>query len=248
MPELKLITAKKDIFFITTAPEMFTKPSSPKESSNKQVCCSRKSSQEETNEPMNQDSDFNSLLTLPEGKIGALSAVPCIQRARSLQKSNCSTEERKCIAKSNSYGDHVRTVDMSSDNLEVPPNTPRPAVSPNRRLSNTRYRLLFQPEATSSSNESMDKTKPLRIYRIPLSNLAGNQSHFHTHTSKIKPMLKLLNSKIEENNLENKSNNDVTIDNKQTTNDVTKKLPIEADKNPIDKITCNCANLSLFTS
>lgn len=244
MPELQLITAKKDIFFITTAPEIFTKQLSPKELRNSEICFSRKSSQGDSNETMNQEIDINPQLTLPGAKN---EAGPYIKRARSLQKSNCSSEEKKCISKSNSYGDHVRNVDFPETNLDIPSNTTRPAISPCRRPSNTRYRLLFQPDPANSSNDSIEKTKPLRVYRIPLVNLAGNQSHFHTHTSKIKPILKLVNSKIEENNLENKSNNDVTIDNKQT-NDVTKKLPIVVEKNPIDKITCNCANLSLFTS
>ncbi|KAL5275099.1 GARNL3 family protein [Megaselia abdita] len=244
MPQLQLISAKRDIFFVTTAPEIFTKELSPKELSISEVICSRKSSQENINEPMNLDSDFSALLTLPDGKLLS-NTGSYIQRARSIQKSSCSSDEKKCIAKSNSCGDHVQTADIPDESIDVPSNTPKPAVSPSRRPSNTRYRLLFQQE--TSSNEAEEKPKPLRVYRIPLVNLAGNQSHFHTHTSKIKPILKLVNNKVEENNIEKKSNIDMIIDNKLN-NDVTKKLNTVVDKNPIDKITCNCANLSLFTS
>lgn len=241
MPELQLITAKKDIFFVTTAPEILAKDLSLKGLQINEIASSRKSSQEDIEEPMNEDS--NTLFPQP-CEISPTS--PSMQRVKSLQKTKGIYEEKKLIVKSNSCGDPSYSSEGHCENLEVPPNTPKPAVSPTRRSSNARYRSLFQQETPPNSNDSPERSKPLRVYRIPLVNLAGNHSHFHMHTSKIKPILKLVNNKIEEDNLENLSNTEVILDNKMC-NDVTKKLTI-VEKNPIDKITCNCANVSLFTS
>ncbi|KAL9881672.1 GTPase-activating Rap/Ran-GAP domain-like protein 3 isoform 3-T3 [Glossina fuscipes fuscipes] len=226
LPELQMITSKRDIFFVTTAPEFMSKDlnirglqiqehasekrfvTTPSEcSSNEELTreslsigdqqiCGNTSKEL----PINPEHEMNNLLEIP-----AMPGQdpPLIQRARSLQKS-AHVEEKPIIAKSNSYGDSYNNSAqrkgsvMEAHLVGVPPNSPRNGttcanslqnkqnspMSPTKR--NSKYRNLFNSTNTTPTTEnyssSPDRSKPLRIYRIPLTKLTGTHSHFNMHS------------------------------------------------------------------
>lgn len=204
--------------------------------------------------------------------------LPSIQRARSLQKPKDRSildDPKRFISKSNSCGDScTNNIVGVKHNIEpcVPPNSPK--VN-NSHHSPTRSRLLKSPinnnktlnqyvnNLVSNNNhhnnehQSPEKSRPFRIFRIPLANLTGNHSHYHTHNSTPKFSIKTQPKKIEEDGLE--------VFGSQTTvggggggsiptNDTNALLEDEDDCDSLDlsnnfqKLSCNCANLSLFSS
>lgn len=157
---------------------------------------------------INSEDDLNKFLPLP--MTGSVSTDHCIQRARSLQKPKSYFDESKrAISKSNSCGDsysaneRVRSIGEPS----VPPNSPKTGGAGDSPISPTK-RYYAKPsfsrgQFTGNYNEngSPEKVKPLRIFRIPLANLTGTHSHYHTHSSQPKSK-KLQSNKIDEDHLE----------------------------------------------
>lgn len=260
MPELQLISSKRDIYFATTAPEFIPKdfrigcleneqtpestssrrPSRINEFSNERILEIRhkidkiEAHQQQQQSPsrttvqpaaeihINADDNFSKFLPIPR----IADQSPCIQRARSLQKSKDKTiydDTKRLISKSNSCGDSCAGKNHSEHDLTlinatkclnepaVPPNSPKinsTSPSPN---SPTKIRLLKSPNnnkliqfatANTDSGQSTEKLKPLRIFRIPLFNLTGTHSHYHIHNSTPKVSVKLPPRKIEEDGFE----------------------------------------------
>lgn len=140
---------------------------------------------------INQKDNLNRLVVESE-------QFPSIQRARSLQgKDNrhrdSVEEKRRQISKSNSCGESTSIVvnggattpnsaqiKAAAQEPAVPPNSPKvkdngqSQGSPNTKSKGHRHQ--------SDSDHSPGKVKPLRIYRIPLSNLIGTNHHHQHHT------------------------------------------------------------------
>ncbi|XP_039960598.1 GTPase-activating Rap/Ran-GAP domain-like protein 3 isoform X1 [Bactrocera tryoni] len=155
MPELQLITSKRDIFFVTTAPEFMSKDLHIKglhinefSASERRLATtpSEASSNEELSQgellcstpkdlPINPEHELTNLLEIPN----ASGSLPHIHRARSLQKTHNVYEDKPVIAKSNSCGDTdnrfsgLRSTSIIGEHLQqqqltqhgVPPNSPR---------------------------------------------------------------------------------------------------------------------------
>ncbi|XP_029409205.2 GTPase-activating Rap/Ran-GAP domain-like protein 3 isoform X2 [Bactrocera dorsalis] len=155
MPELQLITSKRDIFFVTTAPEFMSKDLHIKglhinefSASERRLATtpSEASSNEELSQgellcstpkdlPINPEHELTNLLEIPN----ASGSLPHIHRARSLQKTHNVYEDKPVIAKSNSCGDTdnrfsgLRSTSIVGEHLQqqqliphgVPPNSPR---------------------------------------------------------------------------------------------------------------------------
>lgn len=205
------------------------------------------------NEPtllINAEDSFSKFLPLPRND-----QLPCIQRARSLQKPKkelSADEQKRLISKSNSCGDSSTGYTSEFPSLlkqmhlepSVPPNSPR--INSNLSPSSpTKNRLLKSPNnnkhgsiAHTGDHETTERCKPLRIFRIPLANLTGTHSHYHTHNS-VPKVSKIQSHKIEEDGFELEDSNDANADDDCDTLDI---------KNNLKKLSCNCANLSLFSS
>lgn len=120
--------------------------------------------------------------------------LPSIQRARSLQgkdnKHRDSFEEKhRQISKSNSCGENSITnssgtpssIPAKIQEPSVPPNSPKVKDVPVSPLTQGSPTRKSKPQRHPNDTEgSPAKVKPLRIYRIPLSNLMG-QHHAHNH-------------------------------------------------------------------
>ncbi|XP_037029821.1 GTPase-activating Rap/Ran-GAP domain-like protein 3 isoform X2 [Bradysia coprophila] len=163
---------------------------------------------------INTEDNLTKFLPLP------VDHVPCIQRARSLQKpkdKHSVDDPKRQISKSNSCGDSY-----SSNNGEfatakqhnlieptVPPNSPKTSsespVSPTRRYYLKSPLLSTKPNVQNNGHDAgnaSEKVKPLRIFRIPLANLTGTHSHYHTHNS-VPKVSKINKNKIVEDHSEN---------------------------------------------
>lgn len=164
---------------------------------------------------INSEDNLNKFLPVP---VIFGDHAPCIQRARSLQKpkdKQSIDDSKRQIAKSNSCGDSY-----SSNNGEfspakhlteptVPPNSPKASselpISPTRRYYSKSTILSTKSNAQNNGHDqcnSHEKIKPLRIFRIPLANLTGTHSHYHTHNS-VPKISKINKNKIVEDHLEN---------------------------------------------
>lgn len=218
---------------------------------------------------INSEDNLNKFLPIPPHQ------SPCMQRARSLQKPKdrqIIDDPKRFISKSNSCGDSCTNDNeyhSSQKNCmepSVPPNSPK-VNNCNHRSSNspTRNRLLKSPINTknlnqlinSSSNnngnnehQSPEKCRPFRIFRIPLSNLTGTHSHYHTHNSTPRVSIKMQPRKIEEDGLELAEASTAV-----TANESNVLLEDDDDdcdtldlRNNLQKLSCNCASLSLFSS
>ena len=182
---------------------------------------------------INHEDNLNKLLPLPFTSCHNDNS-PCIQRARSLQKpKNSIDEQRRHISKSNSCGDSYAASKQSSEfspskqpslnSPVVPPNSPKSnatdsPISPTKKFyqksisSNYHHsRSQFYTNSSCNENNSPEKVKPLRIFRIPLCNLTGSHSHYHTHNSVPTKPTKLQAHKIDEDHLE--SDDEVAGDN-----------------------------------
>ncbi len=164
---------------------------------------------------INSVDNLNKFLPLP---VAFGDHVPCIQRARSLQKpkdKQSIDDSKRQISKSNSCGDSY-----SSNNGEfsaakhlteptVPPNSPKTSsespVSPTKRYYLKSSMLSTKTNAQNNGHDQangQEKIKPLRIFRIPLANLTGAHSHYHTHSS-VPKVSKINKNKIVEDHSEN---------------------------------------------
>lgn len=143
---------------------------------------------------INQKDNLNRLVVADD--------LPAIQRARSLQgKDNryreSLEEKRRQISKSNSCGESTITTNgaltptatghVKATEPSVPPNSPKVKdVVVVQGSPNSKSRLQ-QNQQKHDCEGSPGKVKPLRIYKIPLSNLIGTSQHHnhqhHTHHS-----------------------------------------------------------------
>lgn len=223
---------------------------------------------------INAEDNFSKFLPLPR-----IDHLPCIQRARSLQKPrdrNVSDDQKRLISKSNSCGDSCTsnyqcTSDFSASRINlkepsVPPNSPkvnclnivnspsksRLLKSPNNNKMNQNHLANnLSGNATSNADQQgTEKCKPLRIFRIPLFNLTGTHSHYHTHSSTPKIIsTKIQPRKIEEDGLE--SNESVLYDemgsntNETSVDDNCDTIDL---RNNFQKLSNNSVNSSLFSS
>lgn len=220
---------------------------------------------------INAEDSFSKFLHLPRPENS-----PCIQRARSLQKPrdrNVADDQKRLISKSNSCGDscpgaypgnkEFPAVVNSVKEPLVPPNSPK-TNSTNLLNSPTKSRLLKSPNnnkfiqnyltsANGGESSGPDKCKPLRIFRIPLFNLTGTHSHYHTHSSTPKTVAKKPPRKIEEDDaLEmNESVFDDDTSNGIQTNEIN-VLDDNCDtidlRNNLQKLSTSSLNMSLFSS
>lgn len=143
-----------------------------------------------------------------DGSLTNLSCPVAIQRARSLQNPKDNNrlldDSKRHISKSNSCGEASTNVLVTEFSIpgqfqepSVPPNSPKLLISSAESpLSPTKnHKKPVTPSKNHShhgDSESPEKRKPLRIYRIPLSNLTG--AHLHaahnphsTKVSKVQP-------------------------------------------------------------
>lgn len=165
---------------------------------------------------INPEDNLNKFLPLP---VPFGDHAPSIQRARSLQKpkdKQSLDDSKRQISKSNSCGDSYSSNNgefAAAKNLaepSVPPNSPKTSsespVSPTKRYYLKSSILSTKTNAQNNGHDQgnmTEKVKPLRIFRIPLANLTGTHSHYHTHNSVPK------NSKINKNKIvEDHSEND----------------------------------------
>lgn len=225
---------------------------------------------------INNEDSFSKFLPLPRND-----QPPCIQRARSLQKpkeKNLADESKRLISKSNSCGDSCTANNKTDYDLSiaaknicepsVPPNSPKVNSSSHSPNSPTKIRLLKSPNnnkliqfATSNAelNQTTEKPKPLRIFRIPLFNLTGTHSHYHIHNSTPKVSVKIPPRKIEEDgfeSLESEHVDEAAAAAAAATANTSNGMSAE-DEQPCDmkklrsnlqKLSTNCTNLSLFSS
>ncbi|KAJ6635730.1 hypothetical protein Bhyg_14316 [Pseudolycoriella hygida] len=180
------------------------------------VCDDENQSVDETaSVHINCEDNLNKFLPLP---VPSNDHTPCIQRARSLQKpkdKNSVDDSKRQISKSNSCGDSYSSNNgefTAAKNLAeptVPPNSPKTSsespVSPTKR--NYLKSSILGTKANVPNNgieqgNAQEKIKPLRIFRIPLANLTGTHSHYHTHNSAAKNF-KINKNKIVEDHSEN---------------------------------------------
>lgn len=221
---------------------------------------------------INTEDNFSKFLPIPRSE-----HAQCIQRARSLQKPrdrSTADDQKRLISKSNSCGDSCGTSYQATNNFSlVPENTKEPSVPPNSpkiNLNNglkspSKNRLLksplHSPNGERTEQNSAKNCKPLRIFRIPLTNLTGAHSHYHTHSSTPKIITKKPPRKIEEDDLLdvadsesafNDSTDCIDSSSNQNINGIEHNLNenfhnLEKKKN-LKKLTTNCVNLSLFSS
>lgn len=222
---------------------------------------------------INADDSFSKFLHLPRPENS-----PCIQRARSLQKPrdrNIADDQKRLISKSNSCGDscpggaypgnkEFPTVTNNVREPVVPPNSPK-TNSNNLLNSPTKSRLLKSPNnnkfiqnylTNSNGGESSgtEKCKPLRIFRIPLFNLTGTHSHYHTHSSTPKIIAKKPPPRkiVEDAGLEL---NESVFDDVSTNGIQTNEINVLDDncdtldlRNNLQKLSTSSLNMSLFSS
>lgn len=192
LPELQMITSKRDIFFVTTAPEFMSKDlnikglhineltperrlvTTPSEcSSNEELARDTSDIQGSTSVkdlPLNVEHEMNNLLEIPNATGGQVHAI---QRARSLQKTS-NLEEKPIIAKSNSCGDSYH-----SQYAGVPPNSPRNTTTTNN--NNT-------TKSTNQQHSPMSPTKRNSKYRSLFSNGGQGTDNYSSSPDRLKPL------------------------------------------------------------
>ncbi|XP_037933070.1 GTPase-activating Rap/Ran-GAP domain-like protein 3 [Teleopsis dalmanni] len=194
MPELQMITSKRDIFFVSTAPEIRSKElnikglqineltperrlvTTPSETSSSEELtrdnygdlssvCSNMTSKDI---PINPEHELTNLLEIPN----ATGQLPQIQRARSLQKTSNIMEEKPFIAKSNSCGDSYQSNNTALrsnsilDQQTIQLQTSVPPNSPRNNTNNTKC----------NQHSPMSPTKRNSKYRS-LFNSGNNNNH-----------------------------------------------------------------------
>lgn len=194
LPELQLITSKRDIFYVTTSPEFMPNGDLPtgkgqraqleylltptNNSSNSRVHPSSQNSNSSDQEQSNVADLSEGDTMITSGKhlsVPSSTNVCSIQRVRSLQKER-QMERIPLISKSKSCSESNPSMNGSNGSGN--------SDSDSNRL---RYDILstgFLPsnsssEHNSSAGERGQAVKPLRIYRIPLAKLTGDHAHFN---------------------------------------------------------------------
>ncbi|TMW51106.1 hypothetical protein DOY81_003806 [Sarcophaga bullata] len=212
LPELQMVTSKRDIFFVTTAPEFMSKDlnikglhineltperrlvTTPSEcSSNEELARDSSdilSSASVKNLPLNPEHEMNNLLEIPNA-IGA--QVPSIQRARSLQKTS-NLEEKPQIAKSNSCGDSYHSENkynpmrgtsiVDCQHAGVPPNSPRINTNTNNNNNNN----TTNNKANNQQHSPMSPTKRSAKYRSLFSNGGQTPDNYSSSPDRLKPL------------------------------------------------------------
>ncbi|XP_036318191.1 GTPase-activating Rap/Ran-GAP domain-like protein 3 isoform X2 [Rhagoletis pomonella] len=191
MPELQLITSKRDIFFVTTAPEFMSKDLHIKGLQINEFSASERrlvntpseaSSNEELSQGellcstpkdvlINPEHELTNLLEIPNASI----PLPHIHRARSLQKTHNVYDEKPVIAKSNSCGDTdnrfsgLRSNSIIADHLQqqqcVPPNSPRHTASNGSNNATSSSSNSNSNSSKSSQHSPMSPTRRTSKYR-----------------------------------------------------------------------------------
>lgn len=211
LPELQMITSKRDIFFVTTAPEFMAKDLNIKglhinETPEKRLvttpseCSSNEELARDTSDlqsigstkdiPLNLEHEMNNLLEIPNA-IGA--EGPSIQRARSLQKTS-NLEEKPLIAKSNSCGDSYHSDNKFSalrgnntidpQQTGVPPNSPRNNATSN----NNQTKANNQQPHPQQQHSPMSPTKRNSKYRNLFSNGSQGTDNYSSSPDRLKPL------------------------------------------------------------
>lgn len=218
LPELQMLTSKRDIFFVTTAPEFMSKDFNIKglqineQTSERRLvttpseCSSSEELTRDSTEllsmtsgkelPLNPEHEMNNLLEIPS--LLSVQGQP-IQRARSLQKTS-NVDEKPVIAKSNSCGDsysnehkynplrHSSIVDPQQQPGGVPPNSPRT----NSNNNNTNNHNNNHPKTTATQHSPMSPTKRNSKYRnlFSTSNGSGSQTpdNYSSSPDRLKPL------------------------------------------------------------
>ncbi|XP_017489097.1 PREDICTED: LOW QUALITY PROTEIN: GTPase-activating Rap/Ran-GAP domain-like protein 3 [Rhagoletis zephyria] len=191
MPELQLITSKRDIFFVTTAPEFMSKDLHIKGLQINEFSASERrlvntpseaSSNEELSQGellcstpkdvlINPEHELTNLLEIPNASI----PLPHIHRARSLQKTHNVYDEKPVIAKSNSCGDTdnrfsgLRSNSIIADHLQqqqcVPPNSPRHTASNGSNNATSSSSNSNSNSSKGSQHSPMSPTRRTSKYR-----------------------------------------------------------------------------------
>lgn len=186
-----------------------------------------------------------------------------LQRVRSLQnhkdRRRDSDELKKQISKSNSYTDATQilindkefSANKQIHDLFVPPNSPKLQISvqdhsnsasPSKNKNRSPI-SRFSHDSHESASSSPDRLKPLRIYRIPLTNLTGaHHSHAHNPHAHNANSKKSTPNKIAEDSHEVM---DLRLTD-QATSDAASDILL-LNKICDDKIP-NCTNLSVISS
>uniref|UniRef100_W8AJE0 GTPase-activating Rap/Ran-GAP domain-like protein 3 n=1 Tax=Ceratitis capitata TaxID=7213 RepID=W8AJE0_CERCA len=175
MPEIQLITSKRDIFFVTTAPEFITKDmhikglqrnefpaaenhlvATPSETSSTEELSQNEVFHSTSREiPSNHEKDLSDLLEVPN----TTGQLPHIHRAHSLQKTHNVYEDKPVIAKSNSCGDTDNRFGCLRSSLN-PGDHFQHNVLPNSRLNASSNNS--SSNTTSSSSCKSNQQSPVR--------------------------------------------------------------------------------------
>lgn len=195
MANLVLITSKRDIYFATTAPEFEQNYGC----NSNLLKINPLSGAHESSMDIGDNNDDDD------------SYVQIMQRAQSLHKKpQRNLEERKRqITKSNSCCDSYSS-GMSSEflcDLIVSPKSTTTKTS-SSNSSNVNNNKLATSFSRNCPNNDLDNTNPLRIFRIPLVNLAGSHSHYHMHCAP--KSTKIESHRIDEDHFEKRDCNDIS--------------------------------------
>ncbi|XP_059224080.1 GTPase-activating Rap/Ran-GAP domain-like protein 3 isoform X1 [Stomoxys calcitrans] len=217
LPELQMLTSKRDIFFVTTAPEFMSKDLNIKGLQiNEQTperrlvttpseCSSSEELTRDSSEllsmasgkdmPLNPEHEMNNLLEIPN-VLGAQGLGQPIQRARSLQKSS-NLEDKPIIAKSNSCGDAynnehkynpLRNSPMGGESqLQMGVPPNSPRTNSNNNSNNNHNNN--HPKAPAQ-HSPMSPTKRNSKYRNLFSTSNGSQTtdHYSSSPDRLKPL------------------------------------------------------------
>lgn len=197
MTDLDLITSKRDIYFSTTAPEFIPKDFPLKGVANEQE------DNHQDGGPDQSDHGFHynhsNVLPLPSN-----AQEHGVHRANSLQKPRSTVEESKRqLSKSNSCGHTYMSSGGNRSPLSLSPSHADPmgivqlrktSIGDSASSETGSGRSNKFHSCRSEHYDAPEKVKPLRIFRIPLANLTGAHSHYHSHNRVSKPAV----HKIEE--------------------------------------------------
>lgn len=212
MPELQMITSKRDIFFVTTAPEFMSKDlnikglqineltperrlvTTPSETSSNEELSSRDTHSGGADMPslvaasrelhINPEHELSNLLEIPNA--AGHTGVPIIQRARSLQKTHNISEEKPVIAKSNSCIESYNSTEARSArsaSIAGGGLQQQPGVPPNSpRTSNGHYQNSNSFGCNSKGSNFQQSTTSL-VSMPPISPTKRNSKYRYIFTT-----------------------------------------------------------------
>lgn len=214
LPELQLITSKRDIFYVTTSPEFMPNTSIPSmkdrqaqieellttknQLSGRLISTSNSPNPSEHDEVNVTHSTGNHLMIPPR-----TDTCP-IQRVRSLQKEK-QVEKVPVILKSHSCGDSSTSVGgsdiinadsyrLKTDYLPTGPSHSSPSTTSIETVTD-KWSNNTSGRQSPCSNGS-GTVKPLRIYRIPLTKLTGTHAHFNMQSFSALATPRLINASV----------------------------------------------------